>query len=335
MQRISVFVSVRSWISLVPYFKISGFAFYTFSSSMSQWMADSSGIVLDAILVMASRRMFTILSSMPNRVSGTAECFFPCLLMPGPWMPPLQWMDDDREQWEPAAQKPRLERRPTNPPGGVENGELLKVWWPADASPSIFGPLGAALSFARLKEEGERQGIHFKMRHNPGRNPKEKKGSAQLDSTSKNPYLLQVSGPLGTTREFYEDVRKIMATRRQSWAGLLHPRKLTLLTVKDWHVQNEMPAEGSACSAIATGQQTQPDEPADDTDEGEPPCDDDLVFKKMENLFTGRRPESPSEVPLPECVPVQFPSQSAERDDPAYWDFHLLLGEARSLFEVV
>ena len=250
-------------------------------------------------------------------------------------MPALQWMGEDCEQREPAAQKPRLEKRSTNPAAGVEEGELVLVWWPADASPDKFGPLGAARSFARLKEEGANQGILFKMRHTPGRNTKNQKDPAQLDSTLKNPYLLQVAGPMGTTREFYEDVRKIMATRRQSWAGLLHPRKLTLLTVKDWHVQNEMPAEGSACSAIATGQQTQPDEPADDTDEGEPPCDDDLVFKKMENLFTGRRPESPSEVPLTECVPVQFPSQSAERDDPAYWDFHLLLGEARRLFEVV
>ena len=95
-----------------------------------------------------------------------------------------------------------------------------------------------------------------------------------------------------------------------------------------------MPAVGSACSAIATGQQTIADEPADDTDEGEPPCDEDLVFKKMGNLSTGRRLEIPSEVPLAEDD-VQFPCQSSERDSPAYWDFHLLLGEARRLFEVV
>ena len=125
-----------------------------------------------------------------------------------------------------------------------------------------------------------------------------------------------------------------MATRRQSWAGLLHPRKLTVLTVKDWRVQKEMPAVGSACSAIATGQQTRADEPADDTDEGEPPRGEDLVFKKMGNLSTGRRLESPSEVPQAEDV-VQFPCQSAESNREAYWDFHLLLGEARRLFEVV
>ena len=42
-------------------------------------MPDLSGIALDAILVMASQTMFTILSSMPNRVSGTAD-FFPLLV---------------------------------------------------------------------------------------------------------------------------------------------------------------------------------------------------------------------------------------------------------------
>ena len=250
-------------------------------------------------------------------------------------MPTLQWMGEDREPREPSAHKPRLETRPTKPRAMVENGELVKVWWPFDASPDKFGPLGAARSFARLKEEGANQGIIFKMRHTPGRNTNNQKDPAQLDTTLKNPYLLQVAGPMGTTREFYEDVRKIMATRRQSWAGLLHPRKLTVLTVIDWCVQKEMPAVGSACSAIATGQQLFADEPADDTDEGEPPCDEDLVFKTMDNFSTGKRPESPSEVPLPECVPVQFPSQTSQRDSPEYWDFHLLLGEARSLFEVV
>ena len=172
------------------------------------------------------------------------------------------------------------------------------------------------------------------MRHTPRRTSINKKGPAQLESTLKVPYLVQVAGPLGTTREFYEDVRKIMATRRQSWAGLLHPRKLTDLTVTDWCVQKEMPAAGSACSAVATGQQTPADEPADDTDEGEPPCDEDLVFKKMGSLSTGGRLEGPSEVPLAE-VDVHFPNHSAEYDSPAYLEFQLLLCEADRLFQVV
>ena len=273
-------------------------------------------------------------SSMPNRVSGTAESFFPCLLMPGSWMPALLWMGEDCEQREPAAQKPRLETRPKNPSVMVENGEILKVWWPADASPDKFGPLGAVRSFARLMEEAENLGILFKMRHNAGRNTKNMKDPAPGDSTLKHPYLLQVAGPQGTTREFYEDVRKIMATRRQNWAGLLHPRKVTVIPVIDWCVHKEMPAVGSACSAIATGQQSFADEPADDTDEGEPPCDEDLVFKKMGSLSTGGRLEGPSEVPLAE-VDVDFPNQSAEYDSPAYVEFQLLLREAHRLFQVV
>ena len=144
---------------------------------------------------------------------------------------------------------------------------------------------------------------------------------------------MQIAGPLGTTRDFYEDVRKLMATKRQNWAGLPHPRKLTLLKVTDWVVHKEMPAVGSAGSATATGKESIADDIADDTDEGEPPCDEDLVFKKMENLSTGGRLVSPMEVAVEEDD-VQYPNQSAERDDPAHWEFHILLDEAVRLLEV-
>ena len=272
-------------------------------------------------------------SSMPNKVYETAESFFPCLLMPGPWMPALQWLGGDRAAREPAAQKPRLDIRPKLDKAVVENGELVKVWWPCDAAPAQFGPVGTARSFARLKEEGDKQGIIFKMRHAPRRGSSNTKTPAQLETTLTAPYLVQVAGPLGTTRDFYEDVRKLMATRRQSWAGLPHPRKLTVLTVTDWVVQKEMPAVGSAGSATGTWNESIADDIADDTDEGEPPCDEDLVFKRMENLSTGGRLVSPMEVPVAEDD-VQYPNQSAERDEEAHWEFHLLLDEAVRLLEV-
>jgi hypothetical protein len=53
----------------------------------------------------------------------------------------------------------------------------------------------------------------------------------------------------------------------------------------------------------------------------------------MENLSTGGRLVSPMEVPVAEDD-VQYPNQSAERDDPAHWKFHLLLAEAVRLLEV-
>ena len=272
-------------------------------------------------------------SSMPNKVYETAEPFFPCLLMPGPWMPTLQWLSGDLQAREPAAQKPRLDRRPTLPKAEIENGELVKVFWPCDCAPALFGPVGAARSFARLREEGEKQGIIFKMRHAPRRGSINKKTPAQLETTLTGPYLVQVAGPLGTTRDFYEDVRKLMATRRQSWAGLPHPRKLTVLTVTDSVVQWEMHAVGSAGSATATGNDSFVDKIADDTDEGEPPCDEGLVLKKMGNLSTGGRLVSPMEAPVAEVF-VQYPNQSAELDDPAHWDFQVLLGEADRLLQV-
>ena len=272
-------------------------------------------------------------SSMPNKVYETAESFFPCLLMPGPWMPRLQWLGGDRAAREPAAQKPRLDMRPTATKAEVENGELVKVWWPCDAAPAQFGPVGTARSFARLKEEGDKQGIIFKMRHAPRRGSINTKTPAQLETDLTQPYLVQIAGPLGTTRDFYEDVRKLMATKRQNWAGLPHPRKLTVLTVTGWVVQKEMPAVGSAGSATATGKEYIADDIADDTDEGEPPCDEDLVFNTMENLSTGGRLVSPMEVPVAEDD-VQYPNQSAERDDPAHWEFQILLDEAVRLLEV-
>ncbi len=95
-----------------------------------------------------------------------------------------------------------------------------------------------------------------------------------------------------------------------------------------------MPAAGSASSAIATGEQELADEPADDTDEGEPPCDEDLVFKKMENLPTGRPLKGSSEGPMAEDV-EQLPCQGSESNREAHVDFHILLGDARRLFKVV
>jgi hypothetical protein len=94
-----------------------------------------------------------------------------------------------------------------------------------------------------------------------------------------------------------------------------------------------MPAVDSAGSATATGKESFADEIADDTDEGEPPCDEGLVLKKMGKLSTGGRLVSPMEVPVAE-VEVQYPNQSAERDDPAHWEFQLLLGEADRLLKV-
>lgn len=248
-------------------------------------------------------------------------------------MPELQWLGEDRVAREPAHQKPRLDVRPVSNKAEVENGELVKVFWPCDAAPAKFGPVGTSCSFPKLREEGNKQGIIFKMRHAPRRTSTNKKTPAQLETDLTQPYLVQIAGPLGTTRDFYEDVRKLMATRRQSWAGLPHPRKLTVLTVTDWVVQKEMPAVGSAGSATATGKESIADDIADDTDEGEPPCDEGLVLKKMGNLSTGGRLVSPMEVPVAEDD-VQYPNQSAERDDPAHWEFHLLLDEADRLLEV-
>jgi hypothetical protein len=53
----------------------------------------------------------------------------------------------------------------------------------------------------------------------------------------------------------------------------------------------------------------------------------------MENLSTGGRLVSPMEVPVAEDD-VQYPNQSAERDEEAHWEFHLLLDEAVRLLEV-
>jgi hypothetical protein len=242
-------------------------------------------------------------------------------------MPTLRFLGQDPQARNPASQKPRLDLRPASDKAEVENGELVKVFWPCDAAPAKFGPLGAPFAFARLREAGIEQGIIFKMRHAPRRTSWKRKSTAQLETELTQPYLVQIAGPPGTTRDFYEDVRKLMATKRQNWAGLPHPRKLTLLKVTDWVVHKEMPAVASAGSASATGKESIADDIADDTDEGEPPCDEDLVLKKMENLLTGGRWVSPMEVAVEEDD-VLYPNQSVEQDEEAHWEYHLMLKEA-------
>jgi hypothetical protein len=192
--------------------------------------------------------------------------------------------------------------------------------------------MGAPFAFARLREAGIEQGIIFKMRHAPRKNARKRKTPAELETELTQPYLVQIAGPPGTTRDFYEDVRKIMATKRQKWAGLPHPRKLTLLQVTDWDVHKDMPAVASAGSASATGKEDIADDIADDTDEGEPPCDEELVLKKMENLPTGGRWVSPMEVAVEEDE-VLYPNQSVEQHDEFHWEYHLLLQEACRLLE--
>ena len=112
---------------------------------------------------------------MPNEVYETAESFFPCVWMLGSSMPKLSWLGDDRRAWEPAQQKPRLDSRPASEAAEIENGELVKVFWPCDAAPAKFGPVGASRSFPKLREEGNKQGIIFKMRHAPRRTSTDKK----------------------------------------------------------------------------------------------------------------------------------------------------------------
>ena len=163
---------------------------------------------------------------------------------------------------------------------------------------------------------------------------KNRKAPNKQPSTSMPDYLVQVAGPLGTTREFYDDIRKLMACKRKSWAGLLHPRKVTVYFVHNSIVQEEMPSAGSASSATATGDQEPGDEAADDTDEGEPPCEADLFFMKLQNLPTGRRLETPNEGTQVDHV-VQFPCQGPEHNSEAHKNFHRLLDDARDHLQVV
>ena len=67
-------------------------------------------------------------------------------------------------------------------------------------------------------------GIHLKMR---GARPV--KRGRQDNSNQQSPQgcqYLSIAGPLGTTRDFYEELRTIMACKRQSWKGLRPPRKV-------------------------------------------------------------------------------------------------------------
>ena len=176
-------------------------------------------------------------------------------------------------------------------------------------------------------------GMIFKMRHGKSRK-KTTTSCPELPSPSTGDYFVQLAGPLGTTREFDEDIRKIMACRRKSWAGLLHPRKVTVHLVSNSRVQEEMPSAGSTSSATATGRPEPCDEAADDTDEGEPPCDATLSFLKVTNLPTGKRLDTPKQ-DIPRKHDVDFPCQGAEHDQETAKAFHTFLDAARDYLQVV
>ena len=254
------------------------------------------------------------------------------VLMPlGLRLPTPQWIGDTHLPEGRPAQRPRLDQRNTNEANTIDEGELLRVRWPGDAAPENFGPPQSVHCFTRLQEEAKSLGMLFKMRH--GRSRRSTSSSrSELPSPNTGDYFVQLAGPLGTTREFYEDIRKIMACRRKSWAGLLHPRKVTVRMVIDRRVQEDMIATGSTAAASVTSQMDACDDAGDDTDEGEPPSDSSLSFLKVTQLPTGKRLDI-SKKDIQKTQSVEFPCQGAEHDKETAKAFHILLDSAREYLE--
>ena len=214
-------------------------------------------------------------------------------------------------------------------------GEVLKVNWPDDACISRFGIPFTKDCFKNLQGEAMNTGISFKVRSARPLKKKNHQDTDHLPHTICSQYLCLV-GPPGTTRNFYDKIRRVVAYQRESWKGLLHPRKVKVRLVHK-SLLNDVHNILSHTWAAAAGTEDQYDEEADDTDDEEPPLALESRYAMLAALSTGKRLSATS--PEQESDNMwnrggYFPCQGAEDEDETRHFFRYLVSLARDYLKV-
>ena len=252
----------------------------------------------------------------------------------GSQLPTPAWVEDSLGPGFPQAHRPHLEERSPPEPRFIEEGEVLRVCWPADATIQKFGAPFTKHCWNDLVKEATKMGIHLKMR---GARPV--KRGRQDNSNQQSPQgcqYLSIAGPLGTTRDFYEELRTIMACKRQSWKGLRPPRKVRVHLIHQSVVLRDEKMTSAEASASFSNTSEKYEEADDDTDDGEPPREAGLQFVRLAASAAGdelailRR-----EVDTEQKPDLHFPSQVWDMDEKTLHSFWQLVAAASCYLEVV
>ena len=190
----------------------------------------------------------------------------------------------------------------------LQEGEIIRVLWPAGADISMFGDMYTVFSYHNLQDLAICLGMKFSMRgHSKDfRNRKrlqEEKKEAEMN-------IVTITGPVGTVRGFYSMVRVLMAGQRRSFKGLLHSRKVTLHALSERGKGAVMEA-ASALSQLGREPVRQYDEAADSGDEGAP---SDECMQQAISRVSGRSvpgvPSTRNTADMP--TSSEYPSQGNE-----------------------
>jgi len=253
----------------------------------------------------------------------------------GSHLPIPAWVDGHFAPGLPQAHRPRLEDRLQPRQQTIAEGEVLRVCWPADASIDMFGAPHTKHCWADLVKEATKLDMLLKMR-GPRAVKKRQRENTGHPSQKSGGNNLSIAGPRGTTRDFYAELRTIMACKRQSWTGLRPPRKVTVYLIQDSIMQGEVPLTSAAASGSAAGRSEEFQDGADDTDDGEPPCEEGLQFIKLAALAAGHELAVPTKEIVNEQQPgSHFQSQDAQMDPETAQSFRQLIVVARHHLEVV
>lgn len=218
--------------------------------------------------------------------------------------------------------------------GHLEEGEILRTYWPHDAGPEAFGPTFTEHSFGHLQEEAGVLDIRFKMKSRSSVKRKRQSDRQVPAVAVQQPYLLQLIGPVGSTRSFYAQIREIMACKRKSWKGLRHPRKVDVNILSEAGV-GETLASTSSASAADDPTRAAPGEDPDDSDDADPPTEDHLRHLRLSALSPGEREPAPDDsVRGDRYVETTFPNQGGDIDENMSKAFAKLCAMASDYWEV-
>ena len=252
----------------------------------------------------------------------------------GSLLPTPAWVEDSLDPGWPQGHRPHLQERSPPEQRLIEEGEVLRVCWPADASIQKFGAPFTKHCWTDLVKEATKMGIHLKMR---GARPV--KRGRQDNSNQQSPQglnYLSIAGPLGTTRDFYEELRTIMACKRQNWKGLRPPRKVRIHLIHQSVVRRDKKMTSAEASASLSNTSEKFEEADDDTDDGEPPREAGLQFVRLAASAAGDELAIlRGEVDTEQKPDLHFPSQLWDIDEETLHSLWRLVDTAKCYLLVV
>ena len=244
------------------------------------------------------------------------------------WTQGAQQSSGSQQQQRQPLQKSLPARKPLR-----SEGEQIRVLWPPGANVQKFGGRYEITSFHYLQDLAQSLGISFVMRGLSKDQKKRKTNSLENVHKPSEHYIVQISGPVGSVRNFYAHVRLLMAAKRGSWKGLLHPRKVTLCWLSP-EGKGVVANEATAASPLPAEPPRDFDEEADSGDDAAP--SEEFVKQACQRMVgTCAADVRPRRETDEMATSSEFPNQNEELDPAMVTGIGELLIRAHAYLEVV